>query len=42
MNVEGLLNSIFSDGDYNVKDIFEQKLLEYNLSKNKGFKTSKY
>ena len=38
MNIESLLNSIFSDTDYNIKDIFEQKLLEYNLSKTKALK----
>ncbi len=38
MNIESLLNSIFSDNDYNIKDIFEQKLLEYNLSKTKALK----
>ncbi|UYW01779.1 ImmA/IrrE family metallo-endopeptidase [Flavobacterium agricola] len=38
MNIESLLNSIFSDTDYNVKDIFEQKLSEYNLSRTKALK----
>jgi len=38
MNIENLLNSIFSDADYNVKDVFEQKLNEYNLSRTKALK----
>lgn len=38
MNIESLLNSIFSDADYNVKDVFEQKLIEYNLSRTKALK----
>lgn len=36
MNVESLLNSIFSDADYNIKVVFEQKLIEYNLSRTKA------
>lgn len=38
MNIDSLLNSIFSDTDYSVKDDFEKKLLEYNLSKTKALK----
>lgn len=38
MNIESLLNSIFSDTDYNIKDVFEQKLSEYNLSRTKALK----
>lgn len=38
MNIESLLNSIFSDTNYNIKDVFEQKLSEYNLSKTKALK----
>lgn len=38
MNIESLLNSIFSDADYNIKDIFEHKLIEYNLSRTKALK----
>lgn len=38
MNIENLLNSIFSDTDYNIKDVFEQKLSEYNLSRTKALK----
>lgn len=38
MNIESLLNSIFSDTNYNIKDVFEQKLYEYNLSKTKALK----
>ncbi|MGG7035746.1 MAG: ImmA/IrrE family metallo-endopeptidase [Flavobacterium sp.] len=38
MNIENLLNSIFSKPDYDIKDIFEQKLIEYNLSKTKALK----
>ena len=36
MNIESLLNSIFSDAEYNIKDVFEQKLIEYNLSRTKA------
>lgn len=38
MNIESLLNSIFSDAEYNIKDVFEQKLIEYNLSRTKALK----
>lgn len=38
MNIESILNSIFSDADYNIKDVFEQKLIEYNLSRTKALK----
>ena len=38
MNIESLLNSIFSETDYNLKDVFEQKLSEYNLSRTKALK----
>ncbi|WP_221394724.1 ImmA/IrrE family metallo-endopeptidase [Dyadobacter sp. NIV53] len=38
MNVEKLLNSIFEDASTNVKEIFEAKLEEYNLSKTKALK----
>jgi Zn-dependent peptidase ImmA (M78 family) len=38
MNIESLLNSIFSESDVEIKNIFEQKLLEYNLSKTKALK----
>ena len=38
MNVETILNSIFSDSEYNIKDVFEQKLVEYNLSRTKALK----
>ncbi|MDX8571468.1 ImmA/IrrE family metallo-endopeptidase [Elizabethkingia sp. HX QKY] len=38
MDIENLLNSIFSDTDYDIKDIFEKKLIEYNLSKTKALK----
>jgi len=38
MNIESLLNSIFSETDYNIKDVFEQKLSEYNLSRTKALK----
>lgn len=38
MNIESLLNSIFSDTDYNIKFVFEQKLNEYNLSRTKALK----
>ncbi len=38
MNIESILESIFSDTDYNVKDVFEQKLIEYNLSRTKALK----
>lgn len=38
MKIENLLNSIFSDTNYDIKDIFEKKLIEYNLSKTKALK----
>lgn len=38
MNVEYLLNSIFSEENVDVKYVFEQKLLEYGLSKTKALK----
>lgn len=39
MNIENLLNSIFSDtNNYNIKDIFGKKLIEYNLKKTKALK----
>lgn len=38
MNIESLLNSIFSDTNYNIKNVFEQKLNEYNLSRTKALK----
>jgi HTH-type transcriptional regulator/antitoxin HigA len=38
MNIGSLLKSIFSETDYNVKDVFEQKLIEYNLSRTKSLK----
>lgn len=38
MSIENLLNSIFSDSEINIKDIFEKKISEYNLSKTKALK----
>ncbi len=38
MNIESLLNSIFSDTEYNIKNVFEKKLNEYNLSRTKALK----
>ncbi|PQL89749.1 ImmA/IrrE family metallo-endopeptidase [Apibacter sp. wkB309] len=38
MKIENLLNSIFSDTNYDIKDIIEKKLIEYNLSKTKALK----
>jgi len=38
MNIENLLNSIFSDTNYNIKAVFDQKLFEYNLSRTKALK----
>ncbi|WP_445710937.1 ImmA/IrrE family metallo-endopeptidase [Flavobacterium sp.] len=38
MNIETILKSIFSDNEYNIKDVFEQKLVEYNLSRTKALK----
>lgn len=38
MKIENLLNSIFSDTNNEIKDIFEKKLIEYNLSKTKALK----
>lgn len=38
MNVESLLKTIFSDNEFNVEGLFEQKLDEYNLSKTKALK----
>lgn len=38
MNIESILNTIFSDTDYNIKDVFEKKLIEYNLSRTMALK----
>ncbi|MXV38714.1 ImmA/IrrE family metallo-endopeptidase [Flavobacteriaceae bacterium Ap0902] len=38
MNIDNLLDSIFSDEQFNVEDVFNKKLLEYNLSKTKALK----
>lgn len=38
MNIEGLLNSVFSEAGYDIKEVFEEKLLEYNISKTKALK----
>ena len=39
LNVNELLRSLFNeDKGLNIKDLFEQKLLEYDLSKTKAFK----
>lgn len=38
VDINKLLESIFSEESINVKDVFEQKLLEYNISKTKALK----
>lgn len=38
MDIESLLNSIFSKKEVDIKEVFEQKLIEYNLSKTKALK----
>lgn len=38
MSIESLLNSIFLDSEIDLKEVFEQKLLEYNLKKTNAFK----
>ncbi|MEC3876796.1 ImmA/IrrE family metallo-endopeptidase [Chryseobacterium salviniae] len=38
MSIENLLNAIFSDSEINIKDVFDKKISEYNLSKTKALK----
>ncbi|MBB4805062.1 Zn-dependent peptidase ImmA (M78 family) [Chryseobacterium defluvii] len=38
MSIERLLNSIFTDPEINIREVFEQKLLEYNLKKTNALK----
>ncbi|MCM0668496.1 ImmA/IrrE family metallo-endopeptidase [Flavobacterium tyrosinilyticum] len=38
LDISSLLNSIFTDDEVNIKEIFDAKLLEYNLSKTKALK----